>query len=64
MKSFCMTYPYYFIDKLPIPLIADLFAQYPLIVSTIDEMRKEFIAGTNDTETIARVLNGELTKEK
>ena len=23
-----MTYPYYFIDKLPIPLIADLFAQY------------------------------------
>ena len=28
MKSFCMTYPYYFIDKLPIPLIADLFAQY------------------------------------
>lgn len=64
MKSFCMTYPYYFIDKLPIPLIADLFAQYPLIVSTIDEMRKEFIAGTNDTETIARFLNGELTKEK
>lgn len=28
MKSFCMTYPYYFIDKLPVPLIADLFAQY------------------------------------
>ena len=28
MKSFCMTYPYYFIDKLPIPLIADLLAQY------------------------------------
>ena len=28
MKSFCMTYPYYFIDKLPIPLIANLFVLY------------------------------------
>ena len=28
MKSFCMTHPYYFIDKLPIPVIAELFARY------------------------------------
>ena len=28
MKSFCMTHPYYFIEKLPIPVIAELFARY------------------------------------
>ena len=43
---------------------SSLHGFYPLIVSAIDEMRNEFIASTNDTETIARFLNGELTKEK
>ena len=43
---------------------SSLHGFYPLIVSAIDEMRKEFIAGTNDTETIAKFLNGELTKEE
>lgn len=28
IKSFCKAYPYYFIDKLPINLIASLFAEY------------------------------------
>ena len=39
---------------------SSLHGFYPLIVSAIDEMRKEFIAGTNDVETIARFLNDEL----
>ena len=43
---------------------SSLHGFYPLIVSAIDEMRKEFIAGTNDAESIARFLNGELTNEK
>lgn len=28
IKSFCKKYPYYFIDRLPIPLIAKLFAEH------------------------------------
>ena len=28
LQSFCQTYPYYFIDKLPIDLISNLFATY------------------------------------
>lgn len=28
IKSFCIAHPYYFIDKLPIDLIARLFAEY------------------------------------
>lgn len=41
---------------------SSLHGFYPLIVSAIDEMRKEFIAGTNDTESIARFLKGELDR--
>lgn len=28
IRSFCMMYPYYFIDRLPITVIANLFAQH------------------------------------
>ena len=28
LKSYCHEHPYYFIDKLPIPVIAELFARY------------------------------------
>ena len=41
---------------------SSLHGFYPLIVSAIDEMRTEFIADTNDTESIARFLKGELDK--
>ena len=39
---------------------SSLHGFYPIFVCAIDEMRKEFIAGKNDVETIARFLNNEL----
>ncbi|MBR5523977.1 MAG: hypothetical protein IKU51_01750 [Clostridia bacterium] len=41
---------------------SSLHGFYPLIVSAIDEMRKEFISGTNDVESVARFLKGELDR--
>jgi hypothetical protein len=50
VKSFCHYHPYYFIDRLPLDLVADLFAEY---VDDRVDVLITFVKIISDTDTRA-----------